>query len=495
MQASTPCISVADSAVLGDVQKLLESGITCIVHVVDGAPSDCKLPCASISLSRPLRAHDLADGAATLRGALSGECPPLKFQHDLEPAESSEEEGGSIEGVRLRVRVSRSVNEKWGVKWHKDMFKKWHRFVVDDIAEDGIIARWNELQPPSKQVRYGDRLLRINGVQMSTMPAEQLAAKMRAELQHETMRALFWRPGADEGAPRSRPKAAAPEAVLVCASGRVAGACAVVAAHMLFERPATGLDGVLLLLGEAAARALREPDAVDLLAGLEALAADANLAASTCSAAVAEASCRSSLEPVADLAAAATAVAETGPDVALPRPARVAGPDLLSADGVEALATDGITSADEGGEHDATPLWTYSCRKCGAALFHDLSVQPHSTGGIDKRLPLWQQEQEALAKAQAIQAGVVPEPEEVPEAACTCVFVEPMEWMGSLEGSTGKLVCGNPRCRQKLGRFCWHGLSCSCGQWQSPAFQIHSASIDCMPATRRVRGPLPKACF
>ena len=31
------------------------------------------------------------------------------------------------------------------------------------------------------------------------------------------------------------------------------------------------------------------------------------------------------------------------------------------------------------------------------------------------------------------------------------------------EAEVGKLACGNPSCRQKLGGFSWHGLPCSCG--------------------------------
>ena len=34
--------------------------------------------------------------------------------YDVEPGESSDEEGGSSEGIRLRVRLSRKQDDKWG---------------------------------------------------------------------------------------------------------------------------------------------------------------------------------------------------------------------------------------------------------------------------------------------------------------------------------------------------------------------------------------------
>jgi len=159
-----------------------------------------------------------------------------------------------------------------------------------------------------------------------------------------------------------------------------------------------------------------------------------------------------------------------------------AGDGATAVEEEAAVEEDGAAVAQGGGEAEGAdpqlqPQWTYSCRKCSTALFHDLNVLPHHTDGAKKASRGWVQESSGG------------------QAACTSMFVEPMKWMGCLEGQTGRLVCGNPACRQKLGGFSWHGLPCSCGQWQSPAFQIHCARLDCMPAGRRARGPAPQAVF
>ena len=61
---------------------------------------------------------------------------------------------------------------------------------------------------------------------------------------------------------------------------------------------------------------------------------------------------------------------------------------------------------------------------------------------------------------------------------CQSLFVEQSQWMeNSVVGSSqGKLTC--PKCRARLGSFNWSGLQCSCGQWITPAFQIHKTKID-----------------
>ncbi|CAJ1415971.1 unnamed protein product, partial [Effrenium voratum] len=112
-------------------------------------------------------------------------------------------------------------------------------------------------------------------------------------------------------------------------------------------------------------------------------------------------------------------------------------------------------------EVERTPQWTYRCRKCGVALFHDLDVLPHQKG--KDRLAGYDWRSQAVAAAAE------------GHALCSSMFVQPMKWMGDITCQTGRLVCGNGLCKQKLGGFSWHGLPCSCGEWQSPAFQIHNA--------------------
>merc|ERR1712217_79128 len=131
-------------------------------------------------------------------------------------------------------------------------------------------------------------------------------------------------------------------------------------------------------------------------------------------------------------------------------------------------------------EQQAPPKWSYRCMKCSTILFHDSNVLPHYEDGELKASRDWKPKESN-------------EGEEL--VTCTSMFVEPMKWMGALEGQTGRLTCGNPACKQKLGQFSWHGLPCSCGQWQSPAFQIHSARLDCMPFSGYARCAAPRAVF
>jgi len=163
--------------------------------------------------------------------------------YDVEPGDSSDEEGGSSEGIRLRVRLRRQ-DDKWGIKWHKQMFKSSHRLVVDEIAAGSPIDQWNLSQPEGLQVKYGDRLERINGIRVQSSPAE-VSGKFRAELQKEDMRALFWRPGLPTKE-RSAPR------VLVAASTSIGGlmtAAAVVALHLV-QYSEVSLNSALQLIEE-----------------------------------------------------------------------------------------------------------------------------------------------------------------------------------------------------------------------------------------------------
>lgn len=365
--------------------------------------------------------------AGTRAPASSSSAPP---PYDVAPGDSSDEEGGSREGIRLRVRLTRTAAEKWGFKWHKTIFQKSQRLVIDEIVDGSLMAKWNECQPEALQVRYGDRLERINGVGNRDHTAETASAKMRAELQREVMRALFFRPG-------SMPET----------STKVEGAFPVRSVVLVTQRLCTGAAAaavVLHVLGKDVWRELSE---------------------------VAAASLKS--EGAEGLLAVVNKLAAGKED---PAPAEV------EEEGQEHLEVEAESPASAATEV-RNPVSTYFCRKCGAALFHDVNVLPHNRDGLPRANRNWVTEDPLPGGgAQAI-------------TTCTSVFVEPMEWMGDLEGQTGRLSCGNPSCKQKLGGFSWHGLPCSCGQWQSPAFQIHLARVDCLPVGRRLRGPAPKAAF
>ncbi|CAK9012910.1 unnamed protein product, partial [Durusdinium trenchii] len=189
-------------------------------------------------------AESLKQSAQVLQEVLVAAQLAANQSYDVEPGDSSDEEGGSDEGIRLRVRLRRE-EDKWGIKWHQQMFKSSRRLVVDEIAEGSPIDRWNASQPQGLQVRYGDRLERINGIRVRGSPAE-VAGQFRVELHKEEMRALFWRPG---HAPEKSDVVKAPK-VLVAASagsgGYVAGA-AVALAHLLLYSE-VGLSSALKLV-------------------------------------------------------------------------------------------------------------------------------------------------------------------------------------------------------------------------------------------------------
>ena len=391
--------------------------------------------------------------ASVQEGFLQRQLPLVSY--DLEPGESSEEEGGGQEGIRLRVRLQREGDDKWGIKWHKQMFKSSHRLVVDEVVEGSLIDRWNACQPPNLQVRYGDRLERINGVCIGRSAAEA-APKFRAELQKEAMRALFWRPGSAELAAK---KAGTPP-VTVAASqgcGGLAAAIAAAAAHALLyaEGETLQLDDLLQQLNQGQAA----PALDDWRGLLSALARPAATAAS----------CKDE---------------GLGPRTEDPCSREEGQPEGDAADGQPSSP---VPESNQDAEHSSVPermpAWTYFCRKCGVALFHDLNVLQHQRGGQRQAgYGDWRADRLAAAASGT-------------SVDCTSMFVQPMKWMGELHEQSGRLVCGNPSCKQKLGGFSWHGLPCSCGEWQSPAFQIHCARLDCMPARRRMRGPEPEAVF
>eukprot|EP00439_Symbiodinium_sp_Y106_P039677 s5015_g4.t2 len=309
-------------------------------------------PKAEASLASRFRCHvepteaALREAASLVQEAFLAPPPPVSY--DVEPGDSSEEEGGSQEGIRLRVRLRREGDDKWGIKWHKQMFKSSHRLVVDEVVERSLIDRWNECQPAGLQVRYGDRLERINGISIGRSAAEA-APKFRAELQKEEMRALFWRPGSAE--PRKQTGAAV--AVTLAASpscGGLSAAVAVAAAHALTYTEATCVDELLQQLMEG-----REASLENWQSALECMA------------------------PV-QAAAAPSMVRQDFEERVDPGNGSVTEHDLGEAP--EAIAADSDADAvHEGAMPERTPEWTYFCRKCGAALFHDLDVLQHQRGG------------------------------------------------------------------------------------------------------------------
>ncbi|KAF8819857.1 dual-specificity protein phosphatase [Cardiosporidium cionae] len=104
-----------------------------------------------------------------------------------------------------------------------------------------------------------------------------------------------------------------------------------------------------------------------------------------------------------------------------------------------------------------TTLLQYSCKSCRRALFDGSNIQPHMNHRkTEKRFQ-----------------------DKSPATMCASIFVEELPWMENLSEQSGKIYCPNPRCKSKVGSWCWHGIQCSCGNWQVPAFQIHKSKVDC----------------
>ena len=82
------------------------------------------------------------------------------------------------------------------------------------------------------------------------------------------------------------------------------------------------------------------------------------------------------------------------------------------------------------------------------------------------------------------------------EASGRNVFSEPIAWMQDSiysDPKQGKLLCA---CKAKLGNYSWVGVKCACGEWISPAFQIHSSKVDQMVKTDAIsRGVEPLAIY
>jgi len=104
---------------------------------------------------------------------------------------------------------------------------------------------------------------------------------------------------------------------------------------------------------------------------------------------------------------------------------------------------------------------TYSCRTCRRLLFTIDDLMPHQVGkhsiAFHKR-----------DKGNAIAADQI---------VCSSYFLqEPLQWMGNLEESEGKICCA--KCNFRVGFWKWDGLQCSCGTWVTPAIQMTKNRVD-----------------
>lgn len=494
--SATPQIFIGISNLLEDPGRLHKRGISRALQVdlsagTDGQPCERPSPLLagepvyhlSNSGDALATASSLAGAARRLEGILQS-APGILPANDTEVGDSTDDEDDRAQGKRFRVRVSRPANGKWGIKWHKGIFKQSNRLVVEEVAHSSVLAGWNERQPHNAQVGYGDRLIRINGVSTEGASASQISARMKAELLKEDMRAVFFRPGAEvKGTTPDSHKS--PGGVLICSDGEdLEPLAAIAAAHHLLYRVYVNECDANAALEEMleAAQVLKEDaarkwiDALDLVR--KAPGPEVSQEVPSCSpgstAVEVDQSCNSLQGPAPDTNASKI-VDEHG---AL---SEKSAEDSAKASEQPEIQTEIAQTDDNAADEQSktpTPSWVYQCRKCGTPLFTDLNLQTHFVDGLQKPSRDWED-------AEAAQAGETP---------CTSLFLEPMKWMACENQQTGKLLCGSSRCKQKLGAFSWHGLPCNCGQWQSPAFQIHAARLDCMPAVAR-KNPAPKTAF
>ncbi|GET86384.1 hypothetical protein, conserved [Leishmania tarentolae] len=130
----------------------------------------------------------------------------------------------------------------------------------------------------------------------------------------------------------------------------------------------------------------------------------------------------------------------------------------------------------------------YACRSCRTPLFNAAEVLQHDPQEGAKKTfkfrrggPLQSDGAHGDAPSGPLSSAEI----------CTSLFLDPDQtpWVAEdirEANSSGAAVqpdtiyCRNPRCRAKLGMQSWTGSQCSCGTWVTPAFRIHTRSVDKM---------------
>jgi len=406
------------------------------------------------------------------------------------------------EGYRVTVVLRRaSTAIKWGINWHQGLFQSRKMLVLDDVVEGSLMQAWNDERTyDGWQLRYGDRLLSVNGVNATTKEG-------RTELQTSTTVMLtFWRN-------RELP----PGSVLVHCHAGVSRSAAVILAYWMHHAR---------LSSKAALQRLRRvvPDCQPNPHLLEEL--DQFRAMDWC---VDEGSTNAHKQYHLRQAQKAwgrgglSDTQETGATPSSPsshRDRRIKTVEREHSHKQQLTSSIRRSNASPSSEHSGDHPHGHSIDKddydreqldapeesknddaskleqecvfdasstCASPLLAeyrededdaiiaegwDTEIRSHNddTGApkviIDYcckrcRFCLFSDEQVVSHEGQS--------------ASCTSIFAQPMNWMGELTGQNGKLTCP---CGAKLGAYCWFGLACSCKAWQAPAFQIHRARID-----------------
>lgn len=111
----------------------------------------------------------------------------------------------------------------------------------------------------------------------------------------------------------------------------------------------------------------------------------------------------------------------------------------------------------------------YRCRTCSTPLFTDDDI-------LDIHI-LTEKQKRSWTSSKRLGAG------QPPINRCTSINIKEGSWFGvdfDSGAQEGAIYCPNARCNSKIGRYCWHGLPCSCGAWTTPSFQIHKSKLDIM---------------
>lgn len=124
---------------------------------------------------------------------------------------------------------------------------------------------------------------------------------------------------------------------------------------------------------------------------------------------------------------------------------------------------------------ETTTQGFYTCRKCGtllSTLEHVLhqEVLSATTGTSQHGLNKGDGAGISRAKAAWSQAGM-------DKPSCSSVFLhDKPSWAKDDGAHSGRLTC--PKCKGRVGSFCWSGATCSCGRWITPSFQLQLSRVD-----------------
>ncbi|KAL1928982.1 hypothetical protein VTP01DRAFT_2041 [Rhizomucor pusillus] len=131
------------------------------------------------------------------------------------------------------------------------------------------------------------------------------------------------------------------------------------------------------------------------------------------------------------------------------------------------------------------------CKKCRRVLVDDDCILDHQPGPGQQAFSYTKRSAELNVTAAPTAAAAAPSRPLNPLLAsiaasnnqCSSYFIEPMEWIASLQDGLveGRIDC--PKCYSKLGQYNWAGAQCSCGRWITPAFMLHRKQVDQVKTT------------